>query len=195
VGGPFADGGRGAFFLGVALLKPRSRGTVRLRSADPSVPPRIELGYFGEPADLDRLAAGLVRIRESAVAAVIAELSCGAELTPGRDLANGDRDGLRAWIRRHVWTYHHPVGTCAMGPLPGSGSVVDAAGAVHGIDGLYVADASVMPDIPSANTHIPTVMVAARIAALLATHETGDARPRPHGQTGPGSTHPRPSRP
>jgi choline dehydrogenase-like flavoprotein len=54
-----------------------------------------------------------------------------------------------------------------MGPASGSGSVVDAAGTVHGFDGLTVADASVMPDIPSANTHIPTVMIAERIAALL----------------------------
>jgi choline dehydrogenase len=167
VGGPFANGGPGAFFLGVALLKPRSRGAVRLRSADPSAAPRIDLGYFREPADLDRLAAGLARIRESAAPAVIAELSCGAELAPGRDVATGDRDGLRQWIRRRAWTYHHPVGTCAMGLVPGSGSVVDAAGTVHGIDGLSVADASVMPDIPSANTHIPTVMIAERIAALL----------------------------
>jgi choline dehydrogenase len=151
---------------------------VPLRSADPSDAPCIDLGYFREPADLDRLAAGLVRIRESAVAAVIAELSCGAELAPGRDVANGDRDGLREWIRRHAWTYHHPVGTCAMGPVPGSGSVVDAAGAVHGIDGLSVADASVMPDIPSANTHIPTVMIAERIAALLVTRGTSGARAR-----------------
>ena len=168
VGGPFGDGGAGVFFLGVALLKPRSRGAVRLRSADPSAAPSIELGYFREPADLDRLAAGLVRIRESAVAAATGEPSCGAELAPGRDVATGDRDGLRQWIRRHSWTYHHPVGTCAMGPAPGSGSVVNADGTVHGIDGLTVADASVMPDIPSANTHIPTVMIAERIAALLA---------------------------
>jgi choline dehydrogenase len=167
VGGPFDGGGPGVFFFGVALLKPRSRGAVRLRSADPSAAPFIDLGYFREPADLDRLAAGLVRIRESAVTAVRAEPSCGAELAPGRDVAHGDRDGLRQWIRRHAWTYHHPVGTCAMGPASGSGSVVDADGTVHGIDGLSVADASVMPDIPSANTHIPTVMIAERIAALL----------------------------
>jgi choline dehydrogenase len=178
VGGPFADGGPGVFFLGVALLKPRSRGAVRLRSADPSDAPCIDLGYFREPADLDRLAAGLARIRESAVAAVIAELSGGAELAPGRDIANGDRDGLREWIRRQAWTYHHPVGTCAMGPAPDCGSVVDAAGAVHGIDGLSVADASVMPDIPSANTHIPTVMIAERIAALPVTRGTSGARAR-----------------
>ena len=169
VGGPFGNGGPGAFFLGVALLKPRSRGAVRLRPADPSAAPCIDLGYFREPADLDRLAAGLARIRESAAAAVSAELSCGAELAPGPDIPKGDQDVLREWIRRAAWTYHHPVGTCAMGPAPGSGSVVDATGTVHGIDGLSVADASVMPDIPSANTHIPTVMIAERIAALLTT--------------------------
>jgi len=194
VGGPFADGGPGGFFLGVALLKPRSRGAVRLRSADPSAAPCIDLGYFREPADLDRLATGLARIRESAVAAVT-ELSCGAELAPGRDIAHGDPDALREWIRRETWTYHHPVGTCAMGPASGTGAVVDAAGSVHGIDGLSVADASVMPDIPSANTHIPAVMIAERIAALLVTRGTGVARAWPHGQTGPDSTHSRPSWP
>jgi choline dehydrogenase len=103
---------------------------VRLRSADPAAAPAIDLGYFREPADLGRLAAGLARIRESASAAVIAELSCGTELAPGPDVANGDRGRLRGWIRRAAWTYHHPVGTCAMGPAPGSGSVVDAAGAL-----------------------------------------------------------------
>jgi choline dehydrogenase len=182
VGGPFGDGGPGTFFLGVALLKPRSRGTVRLRSADPPAAPRVDLGYFREPADLDRLAAGLARIRESATDPVIAELSCGEELAPGRDVARGDRDGLREWVRRHAWTYHHPVGTCAMGPVPDSGSVVDAAGAVHGIDSLFVADASVMPDIPSANTHLPTIMVAERIAALLVARRNGAARTRSLGE-------------
>ena len=108
---------------------------------------------------------------------MIAGLSCGSELAPGPDVAHGDRDGLREWIRRAAWTYHHPVGTCAMGPAPGSGSVVDAAGAVHGIDSLTVADASVMPDIPSANTHLPTVMIAERIAALLATRPIQPATP------------------
>jgi choline dehydrogenase-like flavoprotein len=114
---------------------------------------------------------------------VIAGLSCGSELAPGPAAAHGDRAGLREWIRRAAWTYHHPVGTCAMGPAPGSGSVVDAAGAVHGIDSLTVADASVMPDIPSANTHLPTVMIAERIAALLVTSRTRTARSRTPGGT------------
>jgi choline dehydrogenase len=169
VGGPFANGGCGSFFVGVALLKPRSRGTVRLSSADPSAAPRIDLGYFREPGDLDRLAAGLTRVREPARSGAIAELTRGVELAPGPDVATGDRDSLREWIRRKAWTYHHPVGTCAMGPGPATGAAVDAASTVHGIGGLTVADASVMPDIPSANTHIPTVMIAERIALLQAT--------------------------
>jgi choline dehydrogenase-like flavoprotein len=66
--------------------------------------------------------------------------------------------------------------------VPDSGSVVDAAGAVHGIDRLFVADASVMPDIPSANTHLPTIMIAERIAALLVARRDGAARTRTPGE-------------
>jgi choline dehydrogenase len=181
VGGPLTDGDHGSFFIGVALLKPASRGTVRLRSAHPSAAPRIDLGYFREPRDLDRLASGLIRVRERAGTGPIAELSQEDELAPGPGIDAGDRHALREWIRRKAWTYHHPVGTCAMGPDPAAGAVVDAAGSVHGISGLTVADASVMPDIPSANTHIPTVMIAERIASLLVTHGTGAARARPGG--------------
>ncbi|PWU46675.1 hypothetical protein DLJ46_17205 [Micromonospora globispora] len=67
-----------------------------------------------------------------------------------------------------VGSYHHPVGTCAMGPDPERGAVVDSRGAVHGVRGLWVADASVMPTIPSANTHLSTIVVAERIGAWLA---------------------------
>jgi len=106
VGGPFADGDRGTFFIGVALLKPASRGTVRLRSADPSAAPRIDPGYFREPRDLGRLANGLIRIREPAGTDPIAGLSRGEELAPGPGIAAGDRHRLRQWIRRNAWTYH-----------------------------------------------------------------------------------------
>jgi choline dehydrogenase len=188
VGGPFADGDRGTFFIGVALLKPASRGTVRLRSADPSAAPRIDLGYFREPRDLDRLASGLIRIREPAGTGPIAGLSGGEELAPGPGIAAADRRRLRQWIRRNAWTYHHPAGTCAMGSDPAAGAVVNAAGRVHGTGGLTVADASIMPDIPSANTHIPTIMIAERIASLLVTHCTGVTRARSYGQAEPDST-------
>jgi choline dehydrogenase len=171
-GGPLPAGAGepGVFFLAAALLKPRSRGTVRLASADPADRPLITLGYFREPADLDTLAEGLRLVREAAASSAdVATLSGGTELSPGPEISVGDHAGIANWIRRSAWTYHHPVGTCAMGRDPDAGAVVRPDGAVHGIDGLYVADASVMPDIPSANTHIPTVMLAERIAAWMAT--------------------------
>ena len=89
-------------------------------------------------------------------------LVAGAELAPGPDVADDDVGALESSIRSRVSSYHHPVGTCAMG------SVVDARGAVHGVDGLWVADASVMPIIPSANTNLTTIVVAERIARWIA---------------------------
>lgn len=82
---------------------------------------------------------------------------------PAREWAGAEA----AWIRRNSWTYHHPVGTCAMGTSPEAGAVVDPSGRVHGIEGLFVIDASIMPDIPSANTHVPTVMVAERLGEVI----------------------------
>jgi choline dehydrogenase-like flavoprotein len=75
---------------------------------------------------------------------------------------------LATSIRQRLGTYHHPVGTCAMGADPHSGAVVDARGAVFGVDNLWVADASVMPTIPSANTNLTTIVLAQRIAEWLA---------------------------
>jgi choline dehydrogenase-like flavoprotein len=77
-------------------------------------------------------------------------------------------DGLRPGNVELPGTYHHVVGTCAMGPTTERAAVVDTGGRVHGTEGLFVADASVMPDVPSANTHLPTVMVAERIADEVA---------------------------
>jgi choline dehydrogenase len=163
--GPFhANGGTLAFV--VALLKPRSRGTVRLRSADPADPPDILLGYFDELIDLDRLAQGVKQARDIARCSALMALTGGVELAPGSAIAE-DEALLRAWVRAQAWTYHHPVGTCAMGLNPDIGAVVDPDCRVFGVDGLIVADASVMPDIPSANTHIPTVMIAEKVAASL----------------------------
>jgi choline dehydrogenase len=161
VGGPY-EGEPAMFFVGAALLKPGSRGNVALRSTDPTAPPRIDLGYFRASDDLDRLLEGLRRVSEVCRVGAIKELSGAVEFAPGPEA------DLRSWARRKAWTYHHPVGTCAMGVDPSAGAVVDPACRVHGVAGLWVVDASVMPDIPSANTHLPTVMVAERAAALMA---------------------------
>jgi choline dehydrogenase len=149
------------FFLGTALLKPQSRGSVGLRSIDPTAPPRIDLNYFQASDDLDRLVEGLERVQEAAHIGAIKKLSSGVQFAPGSEV------DVRSWVRRKTWTYHHPVGTCAMGIDPSAGAVVDPSCRVHGVSGLRVVDASIMPDIPSANTHVPTVMIAERAAALI----------------------------
>ena len=163
--GPFDDptAPSGATFaILTGLLAPRSRGSVRLRSADPSDPPRIDPAHLREPEDLLRMLAGLREARRIAATPPLAELLPGPEVHPGA--AVDDDAGLADWLRRHVGSYHHPVGTCAMGTDPTSGAVVDHDGAVHGMANLRVADASVMPTIPSANTNLTTIVVAERLA-------------------------------
>jgi choline dehydrogenase len=148
-GGPFPGGEPDApaiFFVGAALLKPRSRGRVGNH---------IELNYFDDPDDLARLAEGVARAEAVVAGEAIRTLTRGERLTPRRSGTE-----LGQWIQANAWSYHHPVGTCAMG------TVVDAQCRVVGVDGLSVVDASVMPDIPSANTHLPTIMVAERVVAL-----------------------------
>jgi choline dehydrogenase len=161
VGGPFHDGG--GFFVGASLLKPRSRGRVWLRSADPRTTPRVRLGYFTDPADLPRLADGVRRAREVVRTRELSAISAGVRREPE---GTGDA-AIERFVADGVWSYHHPVGTCAMGPDPATGAVVDPTGRVHGVDNLWVADASIMPDIPAANTHLPTLMLAEHIAGWL----------------------------
>ena len=134
----------------VYLLKPDSRGSVTLRSPDPRVPPAIDDGFLSEPHDLDRLSSGVALMRRLAEQAGF-----------GRELRPGDHDLLDSYLRREVRGIFHPTGTCAIG------AVVDTRGAVLGVDGLLVADASVMPTIPRANTNLSTIAVAERIADWL----------------------------
>jgi choline dehydrogenase len=88
------------------------------------------------------------------------------ELSPGPRFRDTDAD-LEAAIRTEVGTYHHPVGTCAMGPAGDRMAVVDSRAGVRGVEGVSVVDASIMPTIPAANTNLPTIMVAERCAAWL----------------------------
>ena len=165
--GPYDSSGvsPGTFMVAAALLKPQSRGSLTLRQELPLGPPRVDLGYLREAADLDRLDEGL-EVAESVAAHPGVRALCAAGQAPG-GAERSNRDERREWMRRTCWTYHHPVGTCSMGPASDPYAVVDDRGRVHGIDGLRVADASVMPDVPSANTHIPTLMVAERMAELF----------------------------
>lgn len=147
------------FVLAGFMTKPRSRGTVRLRSADPNDTPRITLNYFAEPEDLDVMVKTVRAIHELAAQPSLAKVT-EQVLFPAPDAPD---DELRELIRVGSLTDHHPTGTCAIG------SVVDAHLQVSGIDGLYVCDASVIPDSPRANTNFPTMMVAERFIELLAS--------------------------
>ena len=147
------------------LLSPRSRGSLRLRSADPAEPPLIDPAYLRHPDDMTRMVEATREARRIGRTTPLVELVPGPEIAPGEAVC--DDAGLARSIRGRVAPYHHPVGTCAMGPDPGGPAVVDARGSVHGVDRLWIADASVMPTIPSAGTNLPTIVVAERIAAWL----------------------------
>jgi choline dehydrogenase-like flavoprotein len=161
---PDLQGDPPVFVILTSVMTPQSRGSVRLRSADPYDPPRIDIGLFAHAADMPRMLDAIRIARRIAASEPLAAL-LGDELMPGPD-ANTDHT-LEAAVRAGCEIYHHPVGTCRMGPAGDAGAVVDPRGAVHGIEGLSVVDASIMPSIPAANTNLPTIMVAERCAAWL----------------------------
>ena len=149
----------------VSVVQPLSSGRVWLASPDPAAPPHIDLGHLREEADRARMIEAMRHAREVAATPPL-HAPNRQQLTPGPSDWSSDAT-LERWLGANVWTYHHPVGTCRMGPRPDDGAVVDGRGRVHGLANVYVADASVMPAIPSANTNLPTIMVADRIAAML----------------------------
>jgi choline dehydrogenase len=140
----------------VFAMKPESRGTVRLTSPDPRAPLAIDHGFLSDARDADVIAEGVETMRALA-ASEAARAYAVRETRPGPEV-----DGL-THARTTARGFFHPVGTCAIG------RVVDGSGRVLGYDGLVVADASVMPTIPRANTNLPTLAVAERIADLMST--------------------------
>lgn len=147
-----------------SLLYPRSHGEIRLRSADPAAAPLIDPRYFSDPADLEHLVDGVELAREIAATAPLSSLT-GKERDLGMPVKT--RDDLRGLVRSAVNTIFHPTGTCKMGPRSDPSTVVDAELRVHGLAGLRVADASIMPRIIGGNTNAPTVMIAEKAADFL----------------------------
>ncbi|MCE7986935.1 MAG: choline dehydrogenase [Caldilinea sp. CFX5] len=150
------------FTLGVILLRPESRGHVQLRSTDPLVAPAIRPNYFGEAKDLQTMVAGIKAARQVAQAEPLTPYR-GAETLPG-STANADA-AIGDVVRRRFQSLYHPVGTCKMGADPLA--VVDNSLRVHGVDGLRVVDASIMPTLIGGHTHAPTVMIAEKAADLV----------------------------
>ena len=154
------------FTLWVAVMKPAARGRLRLRSGDPLAAPRIDLRLLDDPGDMQRMVEAVRIARGLARTPPLSGLIARA-LAPWTHVADAGGD-LEATIRMAVEVYHHPVGTCRMGPATDGGAVVNHRGRVHGVAGLFVIDASIMPTIPAANTNLPTIMIAERCAAWLA---------------------------
>ena len=157
------DGPADGFTLMGGLIRPVSRGSLRLASSDPEDAPLLDPACLASDADLEGLTAAVELCREigrqPALSGWMRE-----ELYPG----DGVRDGtaLREYIRNHAITYHHQVGTCRMGV--DELAVVDPELRVRGVEGLRVADASVLPEVTSGNTHAPVVMIGERASDLVA---------------------------
>ena len=144
------------------LQRPHSRGRIALVSDDPFDHPVIDPQYCSEARDVDTLVQGLKRVREIATASALDEYR-GAALSPGEGVQSDE--GLAEYTRQHASTLYHPVGTCKMGS--DALAVVDDRLRVHGVDGLRVVDASIMPRITSGNTNAPTIAIAERAADLI----------------------------
>jgi choline dehydrogenase len=151
------------FVIAPTLVSPQARGQVWLRSADPTAKPRIITNTLAKPDDVQSLLAGMRLAREIAAREPLREIVL-TELKPGTGV--NEREELEADLRRRLMLIYHPVGTARMSDTHEQ-AVVDSQLRVHGLDGLRVIDASVMPTIPGGNTNAPTIMIAERAADLI----------------------------
>ncbi len=153
-----------AFTASVCNLRPSSRGTVHVESADPEQAPRIAPSYLSTEHDR-QVAARAIRLTRRIAAAPALARYAPQEYLPGAQAQT--EEALIEAARQIGTTIFHPVGTCRMGPAQDAGAVVDARLRVHGVPGLRIADASVMPCITSGNTNSPTLMIAERAAEMM----------------------------
>ncbi len=166
-GRTWEDKSRWRWTLGVAVLTPLSRGHLRLTGPTGDDKLEIDHGYLTDPggSDLRRLVEGVERARAVAARAPLDRL-LGEELFPGPDVR--DTDELTETIAAAAVHYYHPCGSCKMGPAEDAAAVVGADGAVHGLEGVHVADASIMPWTMSGNTNMPTTVIGEKIARAIA---------------------------
>jgi len=169
VGGRSQDSSTWFWFLGAACLTPLSRGSVRLTGPDSGDRLLIDHRYLSDPGGYDRarLVEGVERVREIAGAPELRRL-LGRERSPGPGVTG--RQAVERFVDQAAVHYYHPAGSCKMGPAGDPDAVVDAGGRVHGIEGLYVADASIMPAVISGNTNMPTAVIGEKIARSLLGH-------------------------
>lgn len=172
--GKLVDHGRKTVFghgysCHVCLLRPKSRGTLRLSSADPQATPLIDPAFLQDPDDMVRLLRGFKLMRSLLQQPALARH--GGTESASSAQAQSDAQ-IEQFIRNHADTIYHPVGTCRMGPGPMD--VVDSSLRVHGVAGLRVVDASVMPEVVGGNTNAPVIMMAEKAVDLI----RADSHPR-----------------
>jgi choline dehydrogenase-like flavoprotein len=153
------------FGLQSCLLRPRSKGHIELQSADPDQPPLIDPKYFSDPEDLEVMVKGM-KIARKVLACDAFKPHLREEIEPGAHVQSDD--DIREYIRNTITTIFHPAGTCKMGPDSDPMAVVDERLRVHGMEGLRVADCSIMPDIVSANTNVPAIAIGEKAADMIA---------------------------
>ncbi len=149
------------FSCHVCVLRPKSRGSVTLESSDPMAAPRIDPGFLSDPEDLDVLMKGVRKTRQIMAAEPLARYIHKELFIEGEP----DDAALEQHIRNRADTIYHPVGTCKMGM--DDTAVVDPQLRVHGLDGLRVVDASIMPRLVGGNTNAPTIMIAEKAADMI----------------------------
>jgi choline dehydrogenase-like flavoprotein len=151
----------------VCVLRPKSRGEVRLASADTREAPLIDPRFLSDPDDMNGMLAGFRAVKSIFAQRPLADLG-GRELYSGNIRGDGsDDEAVRALIRQHADTIYHPVGTCKMGSADDAMAVVDPELRVRGLTGLRVIDGSVMPTLIGGNTNAPIIMIAERAADLM----------------------------
>jgi choline dehydrogenase len=146
----------------VSVCRPKSRGRIGLRSADPHAPPAIHHRLFGDADDLTRLTRGVIAVRRIVAADPLRHIVKRPIEPPWQDIPNAT---MAAYLRAHAGTIYHPSGTCRMGP--DAGAVVDPRLKVNGISRLRVADASIMPAVTSGNLNAPSMMIGEKAAEMI----------------------------
>ncbi len=148
----------------VGPMRSKSRGSVRLRSADPAEPPRIRFNYMSHPDDWAEMRA-CVRLTREIFAQKAFDPYRGREIQPGADCV-GD-EAIDAFVREHVESAYHPCGACKMGSARDPLAVVDPETRVIGVEALRVVDSSIMPSITNGNLNAPTIMIGEKAADLI----------------------------
>jgi choline dehydrogenase len=161
-----AVGGPVAMEFCPVLMRPRGAGRLALRSADPHQQPAIELDFAADPEDLRRMKEAVRLMRDLARSAEMSAVAAGVAGLDDSIVAS--EDALTAYVRAHVDTFGHALGTAPMGSPDDPGAVVSQRCQVHGADNLWVVDASVMPAVPAVPPHLTTIMIAERAATWLA---------------------------